>query len=87
MKATFTAEGRKKNCIIKLEEIEKISSVHREKNEDNAHFIKNPHIFTYLHRQLLHKDRRKPFWTFTIGFEEAQAFRRGYNDKADVRTT
>ena len=51
MKATFTAEGRKKNCIIKLEEIEKISSVHREKNEDNAHFIKNPHIFTYLHRQ------------------------------------
>jgi len=35
-----------------LEEIEKISSVHREKNEDNAHFIKNPHIFTYLHRQL-----------------------------------
>lgn len=50
MKATFTAEGRKKNCIIKLEEIEKISSVHREKNEDNAHFIKNPHIFTYLHR-------------------------------------
>ena len=53
MKATFTAEGRKKNCIIKLEEIEKISSVHREKNEDNAHFIKNPHIFTYLHRQQL----------------------------------
>ena len=28
------------------------------------------------HRQLLHKDRRKPFWTFTIGFEEAQAFRK-----------
>ena len=51
VKATFTAEGRKKNCIIKLEEIEKISSVHREKNEDNAHFIKNPHIFTYLHMQ------------------------------------
>lgn len=55
VKATFTAEGRKKNCIIKLEEIEKISSVHREKNEDNAHFIKNPHIFTYLHRQLSQK--------------------------------
>ena len=52
VKATFTAEGRKKNCIIKLEEIEKISSVHRGENEDNAHFIKNPHIFTYLHRQL-----------------------------------
>ena len=55
VKATFTAEGRKKNCIIKLEEIEKISSVHRGENEDNAHFIKNPHIFTYLHRQLLHR--------------------------------
>ena len=52
VKATFTAEGRKKNCIIKLEEIEKISSVHRGENEDNAHFIKKPHIFTYLHRQL-----------------------------------
>lgn len=38
VKATFTAEGRKKNCIIKLEEIEKISSVHREKNEDNTLF-------------------------------------------------
>ncbi len=55
VKATFTAEGRKKNCIIKLEEIEKISSVHREKNEDNAHFIKNPHIFTYLHRLQLQR--------------------------------
>lgn len=53
VKATFTAEGRKKNCIIKLEEIEKISSVHRGENEDNAHFIKNPHIFTYLYRLLL----------------------------------
>ena len=52
VKATFTAEGRKKNCIIKLEEIEKISSVHRGENEDNAHFIKNPHIFTYLHMVL-----------------------------------
>ena len=50
VKATFTAEGRKKNCIIKLEEIEKISSVHRGENEDNAHFIKNRHIFTYLLR-------------------------------------
>ena len=62
MKATFTAEGRKKNCIIKLEEIEKISSVHREKNEDNAHFIKNPHIFTYLHRQLLQKVGNNRLW-------------------------
>ena len=27
-------------------------------------------------RRLYHKDRRKPFWTFTISFEEAQAFRK-----------
>lgn len=51
VKATFTAEGRKKSCIIKLEEIEKISSLHRRENEDNAHFIKNPRVFTFLHRQ------------------------------------
>ena len=31
VKATFTAEGRKKNCIIKLRKSKKISSVHREK--------------------------------------------------------
>ena len=28
------------------------------------------------HRRRYHKDRRKPFWTFTISFEEAQAFRK-----------
>lgn len=33
-------------------------------------------MYRWQHRQLYHKDRRKPFWTFTIGFEEAQAFRR-----------
>jgi len=53
VKATFTAEGRKKSCIIKLEEIEKISSVHRKENEDNAHLIKNPIVFAFLHRLLL----------------------------------
>lgn len=52
VKATFTAEGRKKSCIIKLEEIEKISSLHRKENEDNAHLIKNPIVFTFLHRLL-----------------------------------
>ncbi len=51
VKATFTAEGRKKSCIIKLEEIEKISSLHRKENEDNAHLIKNPIVFTFLHRR------------------------------------
>ena len=51
VKATFTAEGRKKSCIIKLEEIEKISSLHRKENEDNAHLIKNPIVFAFLHRR------------------------------------
>lgn len=82
VKATFTAEGRKKNCIIKLEEIEKISSVHREKNEDNAHFIKNPHIFTYLHRQpsrRLAADLPASI-TIKLNYEQARAYRnsRGY---------
>ena len=49
VKATFTAEGRKKNCVIRLEEIEQISSLHRKENKDSAHFIKNPCIFTFLH--------------------------------------
>jgi len=48
-----------------LEEIEKISSVHREKNEDNAHFIKNPHIFTYLHR--LQSQRRTNNQSLILG--------------------
>lgn len=38
-----------------LEEIEKISSLHRKENEDNAHLIKNPIVFAFLHRQLLTK--------------------------------
>ena len=52
VKATFTAEGRKKNCVIRLEEIEKISSLHRKENESNAQFIKKPCILTFLHRPL-----------------------------------
>lgn len=56
VKATFTAEGRKKNCVIRLEEIEKISSLHRKENESNAQFIKNPCILTFLHRQQLRRD-------------------------------
>ena len=51
VKATFTAEGRKKNCLIRLEEIERISSLHRKENESNAQLIKNPCLLTYLHRQ------------------------------------
>ena len=52
VKATFTAEGRKKNCLIRLEEIERISSLHRKENESNAQLIKNPCLLTYLHRLL-----------------------------------
>lgn len=59
VKATFTAEGRKKSCIIKLEEIEKISSLHRKENEDNAHLIKNPIVFAFLHRLLLKTSSNK----------------------------
>ena len=78
MIATFTAEGRKKNCIIKLEEIEKISSVHRGENEDNAHFIKNPHIFTYLHRQQLRRRVNNKQYVhccdITVTHEDVKAF-------------
>lgn len=50
-KTTFTTEGRKKDCVIKLEEIEEISSIHRKKEENNISFIKNPYIIALLHRQ------------------------------------
>lgn len=50
-KATFTADGRKGRAIIRLEEIEQISSLHRKENESNSDFIKNPIIFSFLHRQ------------------------------------
>lgn len=52
VKAIFTAEGRKNRSVIKLEEIEKISSLHRKENEDNAQYLKNPSVFSFLHRQL-----------------------------------
>lgn len=51
VRATFTAEGRKNRAIVKLEEIEQISSLHRKENEDNGMFLKNPLVFTFLHRQ------------------------------------
>lgn len=44
VKAIFTAEGRKNRAVIKLEEIEKISSLHRKENEDNSQFLKTPCI-------------------------------------------
>ncbi|MEY8392643.1 recombinase family protein [Lachnospiraceae bacterium 45-W7] len=52
VRATFTAEGRKNRAVVKLEEIEQISSLHRKENEDNGTFLKNPLVFTFLHRRL-----------------------------------
>lgn len=52
VRATFTAEGRKNRAVVKLEEIEQISSLHRKENEDNGMFLKNPLVFAFLHRQL-----------------------------------
>ena len=52
-RATYTVEGRKKKNVIKLEEIEEISSLHRKENEDATVLIQNPLIFALLHRQLL----------------------------------
>lgn len=57
VRATFTAEGRKNRAVVKLEEIEQISSLHRKENEDNGMFLKNPLVFTFLHRRLYHKNR------------------------------
>ena len=51
VRATFTAEGRKNRAVVKLEEIEQISSLHRKENEDNGMFLKNPLVFTFLHRR------------------------------------
>ncbi len=53
VRATFTAEGRKNRAVVKLEEIEQISSLHRKENEDNGMFLKNPLVFAFLHRQQL----------------------------------
>lgn len=58
VRATFTAEGRKNRAVVKLEEIEQISSLHRKENEDNGMLLKNPLVFTFLHRLLLRKRTR-----------------------------
>ena len=50
VRATFTAEGRKNRAVVKLEEIEQISSLHRKENEDNGMFLKNPLVFAFLHK-------------------------------------
>ena len=79
VKATFTAEGRKKNCLIRLEEIERISSLHRKENESNAQLIKNPCLLTYLHRLLLLIGINQKIaiqWDFPITFEMARAYQK-----------
>ena len=52
-RAVYTVEGRKKKNVIKLEEIEEISSLHRKENEDATVLIQNPLVFALLHRLLL----------------------------------
>lgn len=59
VRATFTAEGRKNRAIVKLEEIEQISSLHRKENEDNGMFLKNPLVFTFLHKRQSARQRRR----------------------------
>ena len=61
-RATYTVEGRKKKNVIKLEEIEEISSLHRKENEDATVLIQNPLIFALLHRLRLKSrgNKRKP---------------------------
>ena len=76
VKATFTAEGRKKNCLIRLEEIERISSLHRKENESNAQLIKNPCLLTYLHRLQSKVGRTNLYDQFQIGFDQAEAYRK-----------
>lgn len=49
-RAAYTVEGRKKKNVIKLEEIEEISSLHRKESEDATILIQNPLIFALLHR-------------------------------------
>lgn len=54
-RAAYTVEGRKKKNVIKLEEIEEISSLHRKESEDASILIQNPLIFALLHRPQLRK--------------------------------
>lgn len=78
VRATFTAEGRKNRAVVKLEEIEQISSLHRKENEDNGMFLKNPLVFTFLHRRrLTTRGIRQPyiyFCTLTVSREDVRAF-------------
>ena len=75
-RATYTVEGRKKKNVIKLEEIEEISSLHRKENEDATVLIQNPLIFALLHRQLSKVGRSSLSFELPLGFKEAEAYRK-----------
>lgn len=47
-RAVYTVEGRKKKNVIKLEEIEEISSLHRKENEDATILIHPPLYLPYF---------------------------------------
>ena len=47
-RAVYTVEGRKKKNVIKLEEIEEISSLHRKENEDATILIQTPLYLPYF---------------------------------------
>lgn len=47
-RAVYTVEGRKKKNVIKLEEIEEISSLHRKENEDATILIQPPLYLPYF---------------------------------------
>ena len=71
-RAIYTVEGRKKKNIIKLEEIEEISSLHRKENEDATVLIQNPLVFALLHRQLLNRASKseKPVFMRVCGHSD-----------------
>ena len=77
-RATYTVEGRKKKNVIKLEEIEEISSLHRKENEDATVLIQNPLIFALLHRLQLRKvGNNNPFTKvteFVLNLDDAKAY-------------
>ena len=82
----MAVEGRKTNPTVNIKKKD------NEETEDDESSIHSNMLFlqdivlalqekkyspvSILHRRLYHKDRRKPFWTFAISFEEAQAFRK-----------
>ena len=75
-RATYTVEGRKKKNVIKLEEIEEISSLHRKENEDATVLIQNPLIFALLHRLLSNMGRTNLYFSFKVNFDQAEAYRK-----------